>query len=187
MDNRRLILLMIFGLSPVMLWEAWQKHNLPKAPAQNAAQTSAATPQPTANLQAGTATPAPMVTPAPTVPGAVPVASAATGQTITIKTDLFTADIATVGGDLTHLELSRYTATEDKGKIFSLFEPKHHYAAQTGLIGEGLPNHRTVFAAVNSPREMAKDGGKDVISFGPPSLLPGVLGEGNIPDTGFGL
>jgi YidC/Oxa1 family membrane protein insertase len=59
MDNRRIILLMIFSFSLVMLWEAWQKHNLPKPPAQNAAQTSAATPQPSASLQAGAATPTP--------------------------------------------------------------------------------------------------------------------------------
>ncbi len=161
MDNRRIILLMIFSFSLVMLWEAWQKHNLPKPPAQNAAQTSAATPQPSASLQAGAATPTPAALTAPAVIGAAPAAPVAAGQVITIKTDLFAADIATLGGDLTRLELSRYTATEDKGKVFSLFETKHHYAAQTGLIGEGLPNHRTVFAAVSGPREMAKDGGKD--------------------------
>lgn len=161
MDNRRIILLMIFSFSLVMLWEAWQKHNLPKPPAQNAAQTSATTPQPSANLQAGGTAPTPSAVVAPPLPGAAVVLPAAAGQVITVKTDLYTADIATLGGDLTRLELDRYTATENKSKIFSLFEPKHHYAAQTGLIGEGLPNHRTVFTAVDGSREMAKDGGKE--------------------------
>jgi YidC/Oxa1 family membrane protein insertase len=36
------------------------------------------------------------------------------------------------------------TAT-DKDKDFALFEAKHQYVAQSGLIGEGLPNHKTVF------------------------------------------
>ncbi|MBI2308309.1 MAG: membrane protein insertase YidC [Rhodocyclales bacterium] len=158
MDNRRLILLMIFSISLVMLWDAWQKYNQPKAPVPAATQAAAATPQPSASLQPGAAA-APT---APAAPAAAPAAAAsAGGETITIKTDLFTADVSTLGGDLTRLELTRYTATEDKSKTFKLFDPKHRYVAQSGLIGDGLPNHRTVFAATSGPREMAKDGGKD--------------------------
>ena len=37
MDNRRLILLLVFSFSLVMLWDGWQKHNQPKAPATAAA------------------------------------------------------------------------------------------------------------------------------------------------------
>ena len=33
MDNRRIILLMIFSFSLVMLWDGWQKHNQAKVPA----------------------------------------------------------------------------------------------------------------------------------------------------------
>ncbi|MFC5302072.1 membrane protein insertase YidC [Azospira restricta] len=155
MDNRRLILLMIFSISLVMLWDAWQKYNQPKAPVQaTAAQSGTATPQPTTSLQAA----APTAAPAAPAGAAAP---AATTETITVKTDLFTADISTLGGDITRLELSRYTATEDKRRTFALFEPKHRYAAQSGLIGDGMPNHRTQFTAVKGPRELAKDGGKD--------------------------
>ena len=158
MDNRRLILLMIFGFSLVMLWDAWQKYNQPKAPATVATQAASAgtaAPQPTTNLQAPAAV--------PNAPVAAPVATAAAqaGETITIKTDVYTADISTVGGDITRLEFNRYTATVDKAKSFALFEPKHRYAAQSGLIGEGLPNHRTVYTVAKGPRELPKDGGKD--------------------------
>ena len=39
MDNRRLILLLVFSFSLVMLWDGWQKHNQPKvaAPVASAA------------------------------------------------------------------------------------------------------------------------------------------------------
>ena len=39
MDNRRIILLMIFSFSLVMLWDAWQKHNQPKPPAAHSVGT----------------------------------------------------------------------------------------------------------------------------------------------------
>ena len=153
MDNRRLILLMIFSISLVLLWDAWQKHNHPKVATQTtAAQTAMATPQPSADLKPAASAAAPAVPSVAATPSA--------GETITVTTDLFTADISTLGGDLTRLELNRYTATVDKSKHFQLFEPKHHYAAQTGLIGEGLPNHRTVFSAVKGPRQLGKDDAK---------------------------
>lgn len=82
-------------------------------------------------------------------------------ETITVRTDLFVADISTVGGDLTRLELVRYTSADDKTRPFALFDPKHRYAAQSGLVGEGLPNHQTAFVATKGPRVMSKDGGKD--------------------------
>jgi YidC/Oxa1 family membrane protein insertase len=33
MDNRRLMLLLVFSFSLIMLWDAWQRQNMPKAPA----------------------------------------------------------------------------------------------------------------------------------------------------------
>jgi hypothetical protein len=38
MDNRRLLLLLVFSFSLVMLWDAWQKYNQPKAVASVAGQ-----------------------------------------------------------------------------------------------------------------------------------------------------
>jgi len=156
MDTRRLILLMIFSFSIVMLWEAWQKHNQPPAPAVAATQTAAnAAPQPTANLQGA---------PSTTTTGvAAPTAAvAAGGETLQIKTDLYTADISTLGGDITRLELNRYSAAGDKAKHFTLLSPDHHYAAQSGLIGDGLPNHRTLFVPVAGERDL---GSKDKLQL----------------------
>ena len=53
MDTRRLILVLIFSFSVIMLWEAWQKHNAPKVPVQaqgNSQGTAQGVPQPTTAL-----------------------------------------------------------------------------------------------------------------------------------------
>lgn len=62
-----------------------------------------------------------------------------------IKTDLYTAEVSAQGGDLTRLELVTHHATEDKNKTFVLLDhgEKHVYQAQSGLMGDGLPNHKT--------------------------------------------
>ena len=155
MDNRRLILVMIFSFSLVMLWDAWQQYKQPKpAPAQ----AVATTPQPSANLQPGSV-PVPSTTAAGdklAVPADATGKAATTGETIRITTDLYTADISTQGGDLVRLELNRYTGTADKKQNFVLIDPEHRYAAQSGLIGEGLPNHRSTFKAIQGGRELGQ-------------------------------
>ncbi|OHC63125.1 MAG: membrane protein insertase YidC [Rhodocyclales bacterium GWA2_65_20] len=144
MDNRRLILLLVFSFSLLMLWEAWQKQGQPQpAPAATApaAVGNAAVPAPSA------VTAAPGAVPTATLPSAVPAAAPAGQQAAraTIKTDLYQADISALGGDLIRLELLNHHATEDKTKKFVLFDESHLYAAQSGLIGAGLPNHKTVW------------------------------------------
>ncbi|MBK7354954.1 membrane protein insertase YidC [Propionivibrio sp.] len=153
MDNRRLILLLIFSFSLVMLWDAWHKYNQPKVAAQIAAVTVSAngSPVPVPSATQTSSTPpvsVPSVSSAPTV---------AKGEVVHIKTDLYTADVSTQGGDIVGLELNGYKAIEDKHQVFSLFGAKHQYAAQSGLIGESLPNHKTMFSVVDGNRELASD------------------------------
>ena len=149
MDNRRLILLLVFSFSLVMLWDAWQQYNNPKLPPPltTAAQADGTTPRPSVNLQAAN--------------GGVPVDATATApakaETVNIKTDLLSADVSTLGGDIVHLDLNRYNAIEEKDKKLALFETKHQYRAQSGLIGDTLPNHKTLFSVVPGNRELAAD------------------------------
>jgi YidC/Oxa1 family membrane protein insertase len=147
MDNRRLTLLIVFALSLFLLWDAWQKYNQPKI----------VTPQAVASSANGSSIPVPSVPQATTTANIVPAAtiSATKGELVSIKTDLFTAEISTQGGDIVGLELNRYKAAEVKDKVFSLFEAKHQYLAQSGLIGENLPNHKTVFSVSNGKRELS--------------------------------
>ncbi len=147
MDTRRLILLMVFAFSLFMLWQNWQKYMQPKAPVV----ATNAVPTPTVPSTATTA--APPVPGAAAVPG-TPVAPEA--ELVTVKTDRVKATFAATGGDLIRLELLDHRAHENKGANLVLFDAKHHYAAQSGLIGEGLPNHRSQFAFVKGPTELAE-------------------------------
>ncbi len=152
MDTRRLILVLIFTFSSFMLWENWQKYNQPKPPAEAGVATvaGAAAPKPSTNLQAGTVSPgvAPVVAP-----------SASTAETFTVSTDLVKATISAQGGDLVNLELLKYKEHDNKEKTFVLFDSKHHYVAQSGLIGQGLPTHRSIFKRVGGESALAD--GKD--------------------------
>src|SRR5574343_941974 len=147
MDTRRLILVLIFTFSSFMLWENWQKYNQPKPAVEATAATQAAgsAPVPTPSLQGKAAPVAPTVT-----------AAAPTAETFTISTDFLKATISTQGGDLVSLELLKYKEHENKDKNFVLFDAKHHYMAQAGLIGEGLPTHRTTFKRVAGVSELAE-------------------------------
>jgi YidC/Oxa1 family membrane protein insertase len=152
MDNRRLLLLLVFSFSLVMLWDAWQKYNQPKValtPAGSMAQSSAAAPQPTVNLQAPNASAG--------APAAAIAQVAAKAEIIRIKTDLFSLEVSTLGGDIIGLDLNRYQAIAEKDKNLSLFEAKHQYLAQSGLIGEGLPNHKTIFTVASAARELGSE------------------------------
>ncbi|MBL8415383.1 MAG: membrane protein insertase YidC [Propionivibrio sp.] len=153
MDNRRLILLLVFCFSLVMLWDAWQKYNQPKVAAQIAAVTTSANGSPVPVPSATQAAPANKAA----VPALAPPPKAAVGEVVSIKTDLFVADVSLQGGDLIGLELNNYKETNDKKKDFSLFDTRHQYAAQSGLIGEGLPNHKTKFTVSAGSRELAPD------------------------------
>ena len=150
MDTRRLILVLIFTFSSFMLWESWQKYNQPK-PAANAVATTApgsAAPTPSVSLQPGsTGSAAPVVSAAAIAP---------VGETFIVSTDLLKATISAQGGDLVELELLRYKEHGNKDKNFFLFEAKHQYMAQSGLIGEGLPTHRSIFKRVEGPTELAE-------------------------------
>ncbi len=149
MDNKRLILLLAFGFSLVMLWDAWQKQNLPKPPlpsATSSTPTASSTPVPQQISPGATSAVAPgMGQTAGLAAGQAPGAASTTKALV--KTDLFVAEVASQGGDLVRLELIRHKATEDGSKNFVLLEnsTEHLYLAQSGLMGEGLPNHKTEY------------------------------------------
>src|SRR5687768_11536206 len=99
MDTQRLILLVIFSFSLLMLWEAWEKEKRPK-PAPAVEQTVPAPGKPAAPAAASPAVKAPAV-----VPG---TATPAKGETVRVRTDLVVAEIDTLGATLKRLELLRH-------------------------------------------------------------------------------
>ena len=145
MDTQRLILLFIFGFSILMLWEAWEREHRPK-PAPAAITQPAAPAAPQAKAPASVAAPGQIAsTSGPAEPG----------ETIRITTDLVIAEVDTRGGTLKRLELLKHKDSTDPDKNFVLISPAHQYEAQSGLAGEGGPNHRTLWKAEPGPRTLA--------------------------------
>jgi len=136
MDNQRLILFIVFSFSLLLLWEAWQdKHAPPPAPPTvTSSPTAGALPTPSQVLNA------------PATPAAAQVGFAKGPQAV-VETDVFRATIDANGGDLRGLQLLAYRESEDKNRVFTLFEDSQTqpYLAQSGLVGKDLPSHRSVF------------------------------------------
>lgn len=150
MDTQRLILFFVFTFSLLMLWEAWQKEA--RAP-QSQTATAPAIPSP--------GVPAVGSVPSPTAAPKTPAASASQAASpavpsgngggvprarVRVSTDMLIAEIDTQGGDMAYLELLQHKDAQDHSKNVVLFGPEHRYAEQSGLIGPGLPNHRTAYS-----------------------------------------
>lgn len=144
MDSQRLILFFIFSISLFFLVDAWQRDQQP-APRPAAVQSAE---------KPGAAETPPVPTPSdkllsaqePKPPEAA--TALAPGEAIKIETDILRAEMSTVGGDLRRLELKAHRDALDGSKNFVLLQngPAHVYVAQSGLIGNGMPNHRTQYA-----------------------------------------
>ena len=152
MDTQRLILFVVFSFSLLLLWEAWQKETRPPA-AEATAQGTAAVPTPSSP------------TGAPSVKGApVPPAAAVVGgpsEHLRVSTDTMVAQVDTQGGNIDYLEFLQQKDAREETRNFVLFGPEHRYAAESGLIGAGLPNHRTPFRAQG--KEFALAPGQDTL------------------------
>lgn len=162
MDSRRLVLFFVFTMSVFLLYESWQRDQ------QHLAKVTApVSVAPTPTLVPGAVTPPaqPAAGTLPTPgggliqnPSAPPVAATSnSGQVIRVETDLYRAEISTSGGDLVRLELLKHGGTLDRTKNFVLFSRSsdHVYIAQSGLIGNNLPNHQTPYTAQATDYKLA--------------------------------
>lgn len=82
-------------------------------------------------------------------------------KTVTVETDLFKAEISTVGGDLRQLTLLKHQADHSTSENFVLLNDARNsellYVAQSGLIDPALPTHKSVFTAAASSYQLAAD------------------------------
>ena len=176
-DMRRTLLWVVFTMSLVLLWDAWNKHtgqpsifgapapkpvaSAPPTPATGQPPAPAVVPsaQPAAPGAAGV--PAPTAAGTAAAPAAVPNAPLVATEQVTITTDVVKATFDTVGGSLVRLELLKHTDQNDTSRNVLLFDqsPKRLYLAQTGLItsqaGVQLPNHLTAMKVLTSERTLA--------------------------------
>jgi len=147
--NKRTILWIVFGASLFLLWNNWMiSTGRPSmfAPPLPVSATAAAK---KSDVPASAAVAAGAAAAAAATPGATDVAPFKR-ETITITTDVVKADIDTLGGVITRLELLKHHDKIDTKKNQLLFqqEGKRKFLAQTGLVGApGLPNHTSGFTA----------------------------------------
>jgi len=151
MDTQRLILFVVFSFSILMLWDAWQKEQHP-VPAQTAPATVTTAPIPSPALT-------------PSAPAVTPDTAHQLdkGEKLRVRTDTLNVEIDTAGGDIRRLELLKHHDAADKNKNFVLLadQKPHMYVAQSGLIGVGLPNHKSRFSAQAVDYQLA-DGAQEL-------------------------
>ncbi|MGD9951080.1 MAG: membrane protein insertase YidC [Burkholderiales bacterium] len=153
MDIQRLILFFIFSFSLLLLWDAWQKEQQPRPAPAVTAPSAPGVPTPAAPLSPAASSPTPAAAaPAASVPGAT--AATVQGEKVRVSTDLVEAEIDTLGATLTRLELRRHKDVKDAAKNFVLLGPEHAYSAQSGLIGEDMPNHRSLWRVLPGERTL---------------------------------
>ncbi|HMM74532.1 MAG TPA: membrane protein insertase YidC [Gammaproteobacteria bacterium] len=151
MDNIRLILFILLSFISLLLWEAWQRDYGPQSAAPAAATAPTTSDAPAIDRAASKDLPRPTPPPSPpAAPAAVPA-----GQVISVETDLFHAEISTVGAVIRKLSLKHYPQSIEKGApLFDLLaaDETRLLVAQSGMKtdGEG-PDHYAQYAAA-APR-----------------------------------
>jgi YidC/Oxa1 family membrane protein insertase len=130
----RTALYIALAILAFLLFQQWEKEHPPAVttPVAQAATVANATPA------------VPAATKAPT---AAPPASAQ-GQLVTVTTDILTAQISTVGGEVVTSQLHDYPETVGNTTPFLLMndDPKTLYVAASGLVGEQGPDQSTQIA-----------------------------------------
>lgn len=177
-DLRRTLLWVVFSMSLVLIWDAWQRHNgqpsmFGPAPAKPVAAGASAAPGavPTPSTQAPQTT---GIAAAPAAPAAA--ASDPVAKQVVVSTDLIKATVDSKGGSLVRLELLKQLDQNDRTKNVVLFDQsaKRLYTAQTGLIppagGAGLPNHHTVMNLVPGPLELTEGSNELQLRFESPEV-----------------
>jgi YidC/Oxa1 family membrane protein insertase len=156
MDIQRLVLFVVFSFSLLLLWESWQKQEAPQsiaAPVTAPGNLNADAPVPTLASSVNSVAPNNSV-------NQLPVAAQAV-----VTTDLVRVIIDANGGDLRSMALLHYQDPLDKNKPLYIFEQSanHTFVAQTGLIGTGLPNHKTLFTLASGNYQLMPGQDKIVI------------------------
>lgn len=159
MDIKKLVLVMVFFTSGLFLWEEWQAGQQSTAPqVATTSTTSSKVAQGAVGFDSkfedGAPVPGEKLISSQQIKGTgsgegvAPVAVSTgleSGTKIIVKTDMVLAVIDTAGGDIRNLELLNHPSREDKNIPFSLLQSEFPRVnvAQSGLIGEGLPTHKT--------------------------------------------
>ena len=178
-DIRRTLLWVVFTMSLVLIWDAWNKHtgqpSVFGAGSKPAVTASGPVPQPAASG----AVPAPATVPGivganASLPATPATALPPKGEQVTVTTDRVKATFDSLGGSLVRLELLTYRDAVDPSRDVVLLEQsaKRLYAAQTGLItvqpGVTLPNHFTQMTILPGERTLSSGANEISVRFESP-------------------
>ena len=147
MDTKRLILFVLLSFSVLLWWDYLQKKNIETQPQTP---NDLSVPSPSTDIENNK-------TQKRTEPIGKQVIQKS--QLIKVETDLYSIDISSVGADIRNLSLKKYLA-DDSSSYFQLMSDSHDpllYIAQTGLLGENLPTHKSVFTSTQNTFQMNSD------------------------------
>jgi len=141
MDLKKILLSCVFVVSVLLLWDRYQAQ---EAGSLSTTKASVADSRLTGDVPDR---PALATTELPAAAAATaPTGSLASGERLTVATDVFEADIDSNGGDLRRVVLLRHREAGVGGKPLTLLDDgPRPYVAQSGLIGADMPNHRSSF------------------------------------------
>ena len=146
METKRLILFVVFSFSLLLLWDSWQKEQFKNIPVEESTNTQDATiPSASTNLQDNRKKPESSF-------------RLADSAYINVKTDLYNINISDVGGDIRSVALLKHKGESEEP--YQLLNDKFDpllYVAQTGLLGNKLPTHKSEFSIVNRNYTMNSD------------------------------
>jgi len=152
MDTKRLILFVIFSFSLMLLWDSFTKQNVDIDSSINVDDSSinvdASLPKPSASLIAKN-----------NLSQTESKFSLSPGVPIKVDTDLLTLTINTTGGDIRELKFNNHQADDAQGKYILMTDVGNplFYVAQSGLLGEGLPTHKSKYVSAQQSYQMNSD------------------------------
>ena len=169
MDTQRLIALIVFSFSGFMLWEGWNKHvhpplvplatqSSPSFGSQTTAPDMGNPTVPMASTALGIGIPPAADAFASDSRAPVPGALQA-GRRVLVTTDLLSVVLDTQGGDIRSVSLLKHAAHGDAHRAFNLMQDKAgaYFVAQSGLLGQGLPNHTAIWTASRDKFDLGSD------------------------------
>ncbi|MBT9503319.1 MAG: membrane protein insertase YidC [Burkholderiaceae bacterium] len=164
-DMRRTLMWVVFTMSLVLLWDAWNKHNgQPSMFSPTPAKVAAAGSAPGAAALPGALPASGAAAALAAVPG-TPASAPVMAEKVTISTDVVKATLDSLGGSLVRVELLKHIdETHPSGHVVVLdASAQHIYKAETGLTGvAGAPNHLSAMTLVPGERELKA--GADAVS-----------------------
>lgn len=164
MDTQRIIALIVFSFSGMLLWQAWQKQHTPAISPPSIMTTPQVSttgvgdrsiPVPQTATASDPLSPPPLKTVAETVK---------TGKRVTVQTNKLVVELDTAGADIRMVTLRDHLSVVHKTQPLTLLQdnPEHYFITQSGLLGPGLPTHQAMWSIDQTQYELGSQNALEV-------------------------